>query len=378
MNHNSKYIIADFVRYCARELNIEKLPHVKLIADKTWVETYRSFGEYNPEDYTVKVYYLNRNTADVLRSLAHELVHHRQEELGMIEAMSGETGSEIENEANAMAGILLRDYGKDHIEIYDLDSSSLNETIKIGLYPGKKGVDVDASDKDIENAPKVQIPLSKLVRNERAIKMKSPESIKNIKALASVYSKGRKMDPILVRKKGDKFQILDGHHRYTAAKLAGLKDINAIIVPDKDITPVDDNGSPLNEVGEDLSSAYDFKYVGGSNPTYTFSTGETEYKVVFRDEEGGTYERMYMPVQKKPLGKGETTGEGKAIPVNATVMAITLDFLENNKDWHTVTMHPIDPRRHRLVTSFVNNNIPKNKYDVEDIDGILNITRKIR
>ena len=121
MNHNSKHIIADFVKYCARELNIEKLPHVKLIADKAWVETYRSFGEYNPQESTVKVYYLNRNTADVLRSLAHELVHHRQEELGMIEDMSGETGSEIENEANAMAGILLRDYGKQNVKIYDLD-----------------------------------------------------------------------------------------------------------------------------------------------------------------------------------------------------------------------------------------------------------------
>jgi Zn-dependent peptidase ImmA (M78 family) len=58
----------------------------------------------------------------VLRSLAHELVHHRQEELGMIEAMSGDTGSEIENEANALAGVLLRDYGKQNVQIYDLDN----------------------------------------------------------------------------------------------------------------------------------------------------------------------------------------------------------------------------------------------------------------
>jgi hypothetical protein len=121
MNHNNKHIIADFVKYCARELNIEKLPHVKLIADKNWVSTYRSFGEYNPGTFTVKVYYSGRNTADVLRSLAHELVHHRQEELGMIDTNSGETGSEIENEANALAGVLLRDYGKENIKIYDLD-----------------------------------------------------------------------------------------------------------------------------------------------------------------------------------------------------------------------------------------------------------------
>lgn len=122
MNPNLKYIIADFVKYCVNELNIQERPSVKLVADRNWVAEYRSFGEYNPGTRAVRVYYLGRNTADVLRSLAHELVHHRQEELGMIEAMSGDTGSEIENEANALAGVLLRDYGKQNVQIYDLDN----------------------------------------------------------------------------------------------------------------------------------------------------------------------------------------------------------------------------------------------------------------
>ena len=122
MNPNFKNITANFVQYCVRELNIQQRPSIKLIADKNWVAEYRSFGEYNPSAKTIKVYYLGRNTADVLRSLAHELVHHRQEELGMINDRSGETGTEIENEANAMAGILLRDFGKQDIQIYDLDN----------------------------------------------------------------------------------------------------------------------------------------------------------------------------------------------------------------------------------------------------------------
>jgi len=122
MNPNLKYIMVDFVKYCANELNIQERPSVKLIADKNWVAEYRSFGEYNPGTKSIRVFYLGRNTADVLRSLAHELVHHRQEELGMIENGSGETGTNIENEANAMAGILLRDYGKQNVQIYDLDN----------------------------------------------------------------------------------------------------------------------------------------------------------------------------------------------------------------------------------------------------------------
>ena len=132
----------------------------------------------------------------------------------------------------------------------------------------------------------------------------------------------------------------------------------------------------LNEVGEDLRSAYPFKYIGGSNPTYIFTTDETKYKVVFRNEGGGTYERIYTPISKKDFKANVTTDEGKAIPVNATVMAATLDFLENNKEWHTLTIHPIDPRRYRLVTNFIYKNVPSEKYNVEEIEGIINITRK--
>lgn len=257
MNPNFKNITANFVQYCVKELNIQQRPSIKLIADKNWVAEYRSFGEYNPGTKTIKVYYLSRNTADVLRSLAHELVHHRQEELGMIQNGSGETGTEIENEANAMAGILLRDFGKQDIQIYDLDSLPLNEAIKVVLYPGNKGLDFYFSNKDIKNAPKVQIPLEKLVRNEPAIKMKEPDSIKAVKELVALYKKGKKLDPILVRKKGDKFQILDGHHRFTAAKLAGLKDINAIIVPEENITSIDKDGDVLKEAKQ-VGTLYHF------------------------------------------------------------------------------------------------------------------------
>jgi Zn-dependent peptidase ImmA (M78 family) len=57
--------------------------------------------------------------ADILRTLAHELVHRKQDEDGRIDYESGETGSDIENEANAQAGVLLRDYGKVDNGIYE-------------------------------------------------------------------------------------------------------------------------------------------------------------------------------------------------------------------------------------------------------------------
>ena len=129
--------LKDFLKFCKKELNIQSLPSIKFIKDRSFVEDNRSYGEYNPNENSLKVFILNRNLADICRSLAHELTHHRQKELNMIGDASGNTGSDIENEANAMAGILMRDYGKLNLGVYDLDSSNnstaLNERKQAGI-----------------------------------------------------------------------------------------------------------------------------------------------------------------------------------------------------------------------------------------------------
>jgi Zn-dependent peptidase ImmA (M78 family) len=112
-------IIGDFVNYSAEQLGIERLPQIYLIADREFAVKNRSFGSYVPKTGQLNVYIGNRNLADILRTLAHELVHHRQNELGMLRPDSGETGSPEENEANSLAGELLRNYGKINELIYE-------------------------------------------------------------------------------------------------------------------------------------------------------------------------------------------------------------------------------------------------------------------
>jgi hypothetical protein len=53
---------------------------------------------------------------DVLRSIAHELVHYKQNLEGRLidAAKDGSDGSPIENEANAVAGVIMK-YGKIHM-----------------------------------------------------------------------------------------------------------------------------------------------------------------------------------------------------------------------------------------------------------------------
>ena len=61
---------------------------------------------------------INRHPVDILRSLAHEMVHYKQMING--QSIQGHTGSRHENEANAKAGVVLRDYGKLHPELFTM------------------------------------------------------------------------------------------------------------------------------------------------------------------------------------------------------------------------------------------------------------------
>ena len=119
LNESETGTIGEFIKYACKNLAIQSPPrNLTLSYDTNQVKDRRSFGYFDPNSSKVWVYVKNRNMADILRTLAHELVHHQQNLDGRISYESGKTGSEIENEANAKAGILLRDFGKQNNEIY--------------------------------------------------------------------------------------------------------------------------------------------------------------------------------------------------------------------------------------------------------------------
>lgn len=114
-------IVNDFISYVSEKLDInENIPNVDVIFDKTdFTEKNKSFGQYNPNTYEIKIIGYNRNLADTLRTLAHELIHHKQNLNGELHEKSGETGSDHENNANALAGQLMREYGKKNPKIFE-------------------------------------------------------------------------------------------------------------------------------------------------------------------------------------------------------------------------------------------------------------------
>jgi len=111
--------VADFVNYAKEFLGIDDDIKIELAFEKT--PDIRTTAYYNNGENRLKVYVKNRAIVDVCRSIAHELVHHKQNLEGRITnpEIDGADGSDIENEANAVAGVIIRKWGRMHPEIYD-------------------------------------------------------------------------------------------------------------------------------------------------------------------------------------------------------------------------------------------------------------------
>ena len=110
--------LVDFLRFACKELELKTLPTIELLNHHVVNDESNSFAAYVPSKKKIVLYAKNRHILDILRSLCHELVHYRQDLAGELHAASGKTGSDHENEANAVAGQVLRKYGKMHPELF--------------------------------------------------------------------------------------------------------------------------------------------------------------------------------------------------------------------------------------------------------------------
>lgn len=108
-------MLDNFFDMCKEELEIDELPPIKFVSDEPTVAG-TSFGVFT--DGGLHVVTMNRHPMDVMRTLAHELVHWKQRSNG--QEMDGSDGSETENQANAIAGVIMRRFGKEHPECFTL------------------------------------------------------------------------------------------------------------------------------------------------------------------------------------------------------------------------------------------------------------------
>jgi len=231
----NKELVKEFMRHVMKELKLDSLPNIKLSNKPEDAVSRKSWGGYSTGDQSIEIVIAKRHPADIFRTLAHELVHYKQDITGRLKAGDGKTGSDIENEANSRAAIIMRNFAQAKPNLFE--------------------------------------------------------------------------------------------HLVT-------------------------------ELGGDLSKALPFTYVGGKYNEYRFKTENNDYTVAFKPDGESAYERVYHTINR-PLGTNfEDTKEGKPLQINATVMAITLDFMERNPKFGMIYIIPLDIRRFNLVSTYIKNNLP--------------------
>lgn len=100
-------VCKDFVGFCKEHLNIHDRVKIKFLKEH---DPNITTGCYIPSTREIQVLVKDRGLIDVLRSIAHELVHQKQHLSGELHERSGDNGSDHENEAHAKAGLIMRLY----------------------------------------------------------------------------------------------------------------------------------------------------------------------------------------------------------------------------------------------------------------------------
>ncbi len=109
-------ILKKFLVFLKRELKFNYNIPIILVDDVDFSKNNKTFGLMYPDKIVISI--VNRHPIDILRTVAHEYIHHKQQSEG--KKLNGNAGSSSENEANAKAGEILRKYGSLHPELFDL------------------------------------------------------------------------------------------------------------------------------------------------------------------------------------------------------------------------------------------------------------------
>jgi hypothetical protein len=235
-------ILRDFVNFCVKELKIKHMPRVKLRRDPQWPATHRTFGRYNDENKTLEVAWGQRHIMDVLRTVAHELTHkHQHEREGdRMGPDAGETGSPYENEANARAGVLMRDYGRLHPEYFTVGQAHDLEESASGYIPTK----AQAKDPRFSMALTVDIKPGQVGKEANKLKLKTD----------------KQGHPQIARANGLFETLMLEYEKFNEKKIFALADED--YSPDNPPGPESKPTMPKGTVRVDVSDVYDWYKLG--------------------------------------------------------------------------------------------------------------------
>lgn len=127
-------IVHTFLPFAKKELNIKELPKIHFVDDSKFAKRIAAFGQI--KDNRIVIDIAGRQIMDILRTVTHELTHYRQHKKGV--TGNGHAGSFTENEANRVAGTIVRKFGERHSNLFTL--SPINEAKK----KRKKTINIDS------------------------------------------------------------------------------------------------------------------------------------------------------------------------------------------------------------------------------------------
>jgi hypothetical protein len=153
ISESKQQSIQHFVEFATKRLKLKENPKISLVGGREFAEVKTSLGGFDPMTKEIYVATEGRLTADILRTLAHEMVHRKQDELGLVKnpMKDGADGSPIENQAHAVAGILMREYGRINKQIYNEDINidvDKGDEVLMGKFKNKKVVVKDIGKDD--------------------------------------------------------------------------------------------------------------------------------------------------------------------------------------------------------------------------------------
>lgn len=128
ISDNGKALTKHFIKFCKNKLDIQNMPSQITIFKHRDEDEGMTTGGYDPETTNITVLGGSRLLLDVLRSIAHELTHHKQNERGdLLEQVSmyeTDLDTPYENEAYERSGNLVKEWTRmvkeEYPEIYSL------------------------------------------------------------------------------------------------------------------------------------------------------------------------------------------------------------------------------------------------------------------
>jgi phosphopantetheine adenylyltransferase len=183
ISESKQQSIQNFVEFATKRLKLKETPNITLVGGREFAEVKTSLGGYNPDDKSIYVATEGRLTADILRTLAHEMAHRKQDEMGLVTnaETDGADGSPIENKAHAVAGILMREYGRINKQIYNEDINvdvDKGDTVLMGKFKNKKTTVKDIGTDDY-GMPTINGKKATTFRIPRGEEKTNPQSVFN-------------------------------------------------------------------------------------------------------------------------------------------------------------------------------------------------------